>query len=87
MLSDTPIIASKMPTVTVMDLAMSSPAQQPHPSFLQCVDRGRDIAGQVSHLQRHCGSITLLDSPGPQDYDEERGFRDIKPHSWGHIAG
>lgn len=73
LLSETLTVASRMPAVAVMDLAMSSPAQQPHHSVLPGLGLGRDAAGQASHRQRPRTNIGLLGSPEPPGSEDRKG--------------
>lgn len=76
-----------MPTVIVMDLARSSPAQQSHHGSFECLGHDGDISDQASHHQQLCSSITPIGSSNPLQCDEEKRLREVESHTRDHIAG
>lgn len=75
-----------MPAVIVMDLAVSSPAQQSHHGSIQRLGHDGNISGQASHHQQLCSSITLIGSPNPPQRDEEKWLGEVESYMWGHTA-
>lgn len=76
-----------MPAVIVMDLAVSSPAQQSHCGSLQRLGHNGDISGQATHHQWLCSRVTHMGRPNPPRCDEEKWLREVKSHTRSHTAG